>query len=324
MIEEFCKKWCISKLAFNNIYIINNNKKYTMADTFLDAVKNAKFDNSKVVFSSNVSIKKPDGLDETDFEHYLSNVLQENYPQLSKYQQIADDINNTQFYKDNPDLQIKFQPHFEWDKSHSKVTSVGIRATNSLCNRTKANRKELLKDRFDFDYQYDVKSSVPRITVSLNQGKWLNTVEDIYHRIYEMANYTEPWSDEMREAVKSLHMRAYFDKSETKFIHDCWLATKCSLDKTDMHDPLESFYDAVIEAEGQKTYGNEIFFVESCIYLAVLKYLIKGYNCWLVYDAFYFKKLPSSVDMNFIYDDMVEVEIEKSFNEFIKEFRSRV
>ena len=54
---------------------------------------------------------------------------------------------------------------------------------------------------------------------------------------------------------------------------------------------MKLYRRAIVEAEGDCLYGNEIFLHESCIYLDVLKELLdNGYFVWLCYDAFYVRK----------------------------------
>ena len=51
---------------------------------------------------------------------------------------------------------------------------------------------------------------------------------------------------------------------------------------------MVEFRQAIVEAEGGKLYGSEIFYVESCIYIMTLYDLItSGHMVWLIYDAFY-------------------------------------
>ncbi len=75
---------------------------------------------------------------------------------------------------------------------------------------------------------------------------------------------------------------------------------------------MSELRQAIIEAEGGKLYGSDIFYVESCVYLMTLYDLLtSGHRVWQVYDCFYstgveddetFKFMVSNgVKMNFLY-----------------------
>ncbi|MEE1279142.1 MAG: hypothetical protein UHE86_08855 [Acutalibacteraceae bacterium] len=215
-----------------------------------------------------------------------------------------DEINST-YYADYPDLQITFEPRFTWNKKNTMVTKIGIRATNGYCNakKDKDNNpnfrgyyKQDVLDRFSFVFEKDVKSSVPRLTASINSGKWIPENEDIYERIYKSylkLKYPEEVPkdavsfDDARPAIKSLHMRCYFDY-EGKIGPNTRRAMESCNNKDAVDSEMKLLRQAVIEAEGEKLYDNEIFYYESIIYGRVLKQLLdEGFFVWLCYDAFY-------------------------------------
>lgn len=139
-----------------------------------------------------------------------------------------DTINNT-YYADYPNLQINFEPTFTWNKKNTMVTKIGIRASNSFCNakkdkdgnpRFRGYYKQDVLDMFSLVFEKDVKSSVPRLTASINSGAWIPEKEDIYERIYKSylkLKYPETLPSDAvqfadaRPAIKTLHMRCYFD-----------------------------------------------------------------------------------------------------------------
>ena len=185
------------------------------------------------------------------------------------------------------------------------MKKIGIRATNSYCNakKDKDNNpnfhgyyKQDVLGKFSFVFEKDVKSSVPRLTASINSGKWIPENEDIYERIYKhylklkfpngIPKDTVSF-DDARPAIKSLHMRCYFDYENKIGPHT--RRTMASVeDKTAVDLEMKLLRQSVIEAEGGKIYDNEIFYYESIVYGRVLKQLLdEGFFVWLCYDAFY-------------------------------------
>ena len=116
---------------------------------------------------------KPENWSERQFEEYLTACLYENYPALKEYQEKADLINDV-FYTDDVDRQIQFVPTFTWGKGNKRITKIGIRATNCLVSakkeddENKLTRKDVL-DKYGLKYEFDVKSSVPRLTYLLSE-----------------------------------------------------------------------------------------------------------------------------------------------------------
>ena len=244
-------------------------------------------DASKVRFSSKVKLVKPDGLSKAEFEKQLTLCLYENYPGLRFHIMKANEINE-KCYKDYPEFRIRFQPHFSWsDDRH--VESIGIRATNSMINIKKKDRPKVLQE-YGFHLEKDINASVPRMTLSLNSGCWVEESEDIYELIYRSMEPEGEFNNEDRESIKKLHMRAYFDSSDKSLAHHTWLAMsdKEGIERQEVYDKIVEFRQAIVEAEGGKLYGSEIFYVESCIYIMTLYDLItSGHMVWLIYDAFY-------------------------------------
>ena len=212
---------------------------------------------------------------------------------------------NSTYYADYPDLQIAFEPNITWNKKNKKVKKIGIRVTNSYCNAKKVkdnnpnfhgHYKQDILDRFSLVFEKDVKSSVPRLTASINSGKWIPEKEDIYERIYRSylkLKYPEELPKDAvmfadaRPAIKYLHMRCYFDK-EGRLGSNTRNAMGPVKDKKAVDFEMKLLRHAVIDAEGGTLYDNEIFYYESVIYGRVLKQLLdEGFFVWLCYDAFY-------------------------------------
>lgn len=266
-------------------------------------------DEDQVRFNSNLRLKKPDKLSVAEFENYLTQALHRNYPELAHYQRMADYINET-YYADDPQRQIHFTPNFTWTKN-KYIRKIGIRATNTFVSAKKEpGNNEAFKgyyrsqvlERYGMNLEKDMSSSVPRITLSLNEGRWIPEDIDIYKKIYE--EYIKrkienegtsflavmPPFDKVRTAIKELHMRGYFDGENTIGNHTRRVMAEVK-DKNEVDDEMRLLQKAVTAAEGGHLYGSEIFYHESCIYMEVLGDLLgEGYNVWQCYDAWYAAK----------------------------------
>ena len=88
--------------------------------------------------------------------------------------------------------------------------------------------------------------------------------------------------------------------------------------RQEVYAEMSRYQKAIIEAEGRKLYGNEIFFHESCIYLDVLKELLdNGFFCWECYDAFYARKEGITQEA---FERYVEALVEKKANAYIQRY----
>lgn len=300
-VEDKIKEYCI----INNInkYQIKNR---TIVKKFTEQVKS--FEQSEVRFSSKLHLMKPVNWSKSEFEDYLTLKLYENYPQLEYYQNLADEINETYFAEDY-DRQIRFTPKFTWNKGEKAVTKIGIRATNSLVSAKKEEeeddkdwiiyRKDILS-RYGLSHEFDVKSSVPRVTYLLSNGVWLDNNIDLYQRMYEKFIQYCPtekleWNKETREIFKSFHMRGYFDTYAMLAAHiKRAIALKGNYVKEDWKDldtVMRAYKLSIGETVGELKYDSEIFFHESCMYLDVLKSLLDdGFDVLQIYDGFYTDK----------------------------------
>lgn len=84
------------------------------------------------------------------------------------------------------------------------MNRIGIRATNSMSNLKKEQRASVLKT-YGFTLEKDINASVPRMTLSLNMGHWIEEDTDIYELIYRQMEPTGTFTQEVREAIKKLH-----------------------------------------------------------------------------------------------------------------------
>lgn len=286
---EWCKEKGIEGLKGVMKNVIKNK---TCGENFVDR--------EKVRFRSNLRLMRPQDMSVKDFEGLLLNCLYENYKGLRPYQEKADAINE-RYYSGMPEMALRFVPSFTWDAKNNYVRKIGIRCTNSLVAAKKDDsvrqngalyRSDVLRC-YNLEWEKDVKSSVPRITKLLNERKWVPEEVDIYEMIYNRyakQKGTVPTKEEFaryRDAIKALHMRAYFDSGKSMGAHVC----RAMGDYTRAEEvaaEMRLLRLSIIYVEGCVLYDSEIFYHESCIYLDVLEELLgMGYFVWLCYDAFY-------------------------------------
>lgn len=291
--------------------------------TIVKDVSMTTFDTSKVRFSSKLHLTKPTNMSVSDFQDFLRSILYQRYPNLKHYMQLADYINN-KYYHDDLARQIVFDAHFAWAKGNKYIRKIGIRATNHLVNAKTNNitgyeddsilmKKDVL-DEYGLNLEYDVKSSVPRITYFMNTGIWKKRDCDFYHDIYIQYGGSEAgFTPETRAAVKKLHMRGYFDSVPTIGVH-----TRRAMNSSDksIDEVMKKLKVAIEVAEGGNTLDSEVFYHESCIYMDVLKELLdRGFDCWEVYDSWYASKAGCTQEE---YTEIVEEVIEKVVQDYDK------
>ena len=304
------------------------------------------FENTdKIRFSSKLSIP----CTEKDMDNIVKSSLYINYPQLEVYQKMADDMNKTL----NEVNQISFQPTITYDKSKKYIKKIGIRATNTLVSAKKDKvenkdfhgkyKEDVLKEQLgDKYYEFDVKSSVPRVTKLLNTGIWEDNTVDIYEEIYNnMRNFIstrtkvetfddmfylpEEFSKETRTLFKSMFMKGYFDKSVSTIVNHVISSVlgQCTglsdedyeeyKDKcTEYTKAVMTAYVAAIKETLGNTYDSEIFLHESCIYLQVAKIIReRGIKLVQIYDGFYTDKKVEDIE------EIVKEVAEKYYREYI-------
>ena len=317
--EDKLKKYCE---AHDIQMFVVKNKVYNMSE-----LKNVHtgIDESKVRFASRLKLIKPIELSRAEFEKQLTLCLYENYPALRFHIVKANEINE-KYYKDYPEFRIRFQTNFTWSDDGLYVSGIGIRATNSLTNLKKENRKEVLQE-YGFSLEKDINASVPRMTLSLNSGHWIDETEDIYKLIFHILEPNGICSNETREAIKKLHMRAYFDSGDKSVGHHTWLSMEQDgIIRDDVCDKMTEFRNAIIEAEGGKLYGSDIFYVESCVYLMTLYDLLSaGHKVWQVYDCFYStgsnsEEWGQGADSKRLFEEMISKGVKLNFEYFLKTY----
>ena len=305
LLIEYCKENNIPKMKILNRQILTKKQTREYQKRCED-IYSEKFKQG-VLFRSRLNLKRPEGVKPGQFKKDLYEMLYENYPGFKIYQEMAEAINE-QYYKDQEEFQIRFKPRFHWNANPKKIKSeykkaivgIGIRASNRLCSAKRDNddldseRKRILREevlaKYGFEFEKDIKSSVPRVAYALNHGGWLKEDVDLYERIYREAN---PDSDDdfalEREAIKKLFFRVYFDTTDNKLGYHTWDSMiQEGMDRESVYRDMIGLRRAMETVLGETRYDNYIFYVESCIYIDVLHTLLsKGYRVWLVYDCFY-------------------------------------
>lgn len=317
-IKKYCEDHSIEMFVVKNkVYNTSELKKLHKG-----------IDKSKVRFASRLKLIKPIELSRAEFEKQLTLCLYENYPALRFHIVKANEINE-KYYKDYPEFRIRFQPKFKWSDDGLYVSGIGIRATNSLTNLKKENRKEVLKE-YGFILEKDINASVPRMTLSLNSDHWIDESEDMYELIYRVIEPAGLFTKEKREAIKKLHMRAYFDSGDKSVGHHTWLTMEqYGIDREDVCDKMSELRNAIIKAEGGKLYGSDIFYVESCVYLMTLYDLLSaGHKVWQVYDCFYStgardwkeEEGQDESEGKVIFEEMISNGVKLNFEYFLKKY----
>ncbi len=306
----------------------NNIKPFVIKDYEYDETEMqngksvAEFNRKKVLFKSNLRLSKPNTKSEKEFEAFLTTCLYENYPQFKFYEDLVKEINGKYYSGYLKDFAIVFEPKYRWSGSRKNITSIGIRATTSKNNTKKANR-QILFDEYGLNKNKDITASVPRVTLSINNGEWLSKEVDLYEEIYSNCHQDEPFTEEMRKAIKKLFMRAYFDSTEKNMVHHTWKEMdKEGIKKEEIDEPMRKLRNAIKETCG-KIYKKEIFLAESCIYLRVLQRLLEsGRRCWLLYDCFYSSGFEGETDEE--YSQIIDEYLVESFNEYMSRSKKRL
>ena len=311
--EDKVKAYCAARDI--EMYIVQN-KVYDMDE--LQGV-HTEIDRSKVRFASRLKLIRPVELSKAEFEKQLTLCLYENYPGLRFHIIKANEINET-YYRDYPEFRIRFQPNFTWADNGLYVSGIGIRATNAMISLKKDKRAELLK-AYGFTLEKDINASVPRMTLSLNSGHWIDESEDIYGLIFQAMEPGKAFSSQMRESIKKLHMRAYFDSTEKQTGHHTWLSMdQKNIDRQDVCNTMTAFREAIIKAEGGRLCGSDIFYVESCVYLMTLYDLLtSGHKVWQVYDCFY----STGAEDDELFKYMVSSGVKLNFEAFLRDYWNR-
>ena len=216
-------------------------------------------------------------------EEELLELLYLRYPQIRYYQNVVEQINNANGWKDSL-YEIKFEPNIERHYSYNKFS---IRYTSEYACYPKDVREPINKDILGEDYhKYDVNGSIFRVTYLLNNGRWMDYSADIYKYLY--GNEFE--SREDRREFKTICNTVYFTSTSVeaarRFI-DRKKLDGYNNELLNIFDDLKTKINNVIG----KSYNSEVFMHESCIYIDAIKRMMDlGYKVLPIYDCFCFNK----------------------------------
>lgn len=304
--EDYCKKNKIKPLPLDDLE----------EDEEITSNYSGPIDETKVRIGKGLRIKKPSDISCSDFEKKLFEIFKKKYPEYEKYRKMVDEINK--HYVDKPEFIIRFEPSFGWNDSMTKVMKIGFRATNEKCNEKKSKRNKLLEDN-DLVLDSDVNGSVPRLNSSMNLGHWNDDPRDMYEIIFHYCYPNETFTKEARDALKTLLIRGYFEQSVKTLGRDIWNnIDHTGLDEKEVKNEMALLDSAIKKAVGPVIYGSEIYYIEGCVYLSVIKDLLDmGHFVWFLYDGLY----ASGCMMNDLFKEMVNEMIKIYFNKFYKEYK---
>lgn len=282
-VIQYCKDNNIFKYEIDDVEEIETEEQVEIING-INEVK--EFDVSKVRFGRNLNLEKPEGFSKPDFEMYLTQCLYVNYPEFKFHRKKVKEIND-RFYENYPEFRLRFKPRFTWNGN--TVVKIGIRVSNEYCCKEKEERRELLY-QYGFHLEKDVRSSVPRLTLSINTGHWIDEDIDIYKLINDEFDPSIGCKDRRRELIKKYVLPIYFEDGSDKMLakNITYKYDMTGVDKKEVDDLVGRLRQATLKAIGGRTYGSDIFYIESCVYLmTVYDLLTSGHMVWLVYDAFY-------------------------------------
>ena len=282
-IKQVCKEEGIEDELKKNV--IDKDKERSITSNTLGNT----YENSSI-YRVGKSLNLPNLSDED-----VHTKLYETYPFLKKYESLADEDNLSL----PPSERIKARPNIKRNKENTLIKSIGYRMTSGIVSLKEHEnehkdyngvwRKEYLNEVFPNGYyEYDVKSSIYRITYWLNFGVWLDNGIDLYSEIYG-SDFT---SEEDRRAFKQFCMSLYFDKPSLIYAHKRNTIPN-SIGKYGVNG-IKNIIDRasrlMFKAIG-KSYGSEVFVYESCLYMNVVHKMRKqGVKVVQIYDGFYFDK----------------------------------
>jgi len=207
--------------------------------------------------------------------------LELRYPQLLYYQRRCEEM--AERFGLDMTQRLTFEPSIHRSPSKKYVTKIGIRAYSPVCALEKDERDEYLRHTFEEPFvEYDVKSSIYRVTKLLNYGIWEDDGVDLYTQMYPRQEKLTP---EERAAFKQLAMRLYFDYPNKVYLHT--LPVWEGYNEADVKADLKEIRQSMLNVTGP-FYDSEIFFHESCIYIDVAYALrLRCASVVQVYDCFY-------------------------------------
>lgn len=227
----------------------------------------------------------------------LTDSINKQYPQLKEYQEKLKKIN---------EFNDKNIPCSHLDINYviknGCLSKVSTRYANSLCNMKK-DARALWCLNHGLTESWDATSSIHSLSYAITHNKL--PTKDMYQLYYEKTELSKrvPFVKCMRDIVKSMMQRCYFDISEKAALQHYKKAEGDNY-KEGYGELLQQLYTAMREVIN--TYDSEIFFFESCVMIDVIYELVVNRGCRVlpIYDAIYFDKPQKDVQQ--IYENVVD------------------
>lgn len=213
------------------------------------------------------------------------------YPEIKDAMKTAVELNRTLPESE----QISVLPRINRSTSGT-ITKIGFRITNPIVSAKVHDnqnsdyhgpwlKRDVLEPLFGRWAEYDVKSSIYRVSHLLAKGKWLPDSVDLYELI---AGFKFP-TEEARRNFKQLCMSLYFENSAVSLVSHYKMKGMNLDDDKKLLDTIENARDNMEWACGE-CFRSEIFVAESCIYLEAFRRMMeRGWRVIQVYDGFYIK-----------------------------------
>ena len=202
-----------------------------------------------------------------------------------------------------------FIPEDEWHRcapnvsrdKHGNITRIGVRATNPWCSTKTEDdgnpnyhgtlREDLLTKRLGTWVEFDIKASIPSMSLLMTTGMWRDDNEDLYEKMSGLK-----FKDKVeRQKYKDLFLPMYFNatpeqaiahlKRRSSQLNHLYSEEEWMTALNQARDVMGNIEDAVGKL------GTEVFLHESCICANVMLRMLKeeGWRVLQVYDGFYIK-----------------------------------
>lgn len=241
-----------------------------------------------------IKITQKTALPETLTDEEVIEAVLTRYPEIRDAMETAIRLN-----KILPEhLQISCIPNINRCPKSQRITKIGFRITNPIVSaKVHDNQnddyhgvwlKDILKEKFGEWIEYDVKSSIYRVTHLLNFGEWLPETVDFYN---EIAGFDFP-AKENRDHFKLFCMSLYFCNTANSILAS-YERKSLALDIK-----REVLLNVIEEARARMwdvcgpSFQSEVFVAESCIYLEAYRRMVeeKGWTVAEIYDGFNIQK----------------------------------
>lgn len=329
-VKEF-KEWVKS----NNLEYKKEEEKKEKKNKLKKINKQIELKDIKPEIGCRLRIKKPENISKEAFNLYITNNLENSDILIHNLKVLVNKVNknNQKYLKeefpgyDCHELDNHANINVKYGKGKDKdiVKKISLRPSNQWVsakknpteNDSKISKKEVL-DRYKFNTEYDIKSSVPRFIHSLNHEKWLSPKIDCYKMILD--NLSES-SSLTREDAKKLTVSALFDGTDSQYLKHLNDRIKENKAPNVSKEDALDFRRSVKETLGENQ-GTYIFIVEAfAIYSTVLD-LQKKYKkaIWTVYDSI---NIELNEEEKKSFKNITEKLLEKNFKKAKKSYSKK-